>query len=584
MAAAPSRNPFLSPQATGTSSAHVPASPGPSIHSAFADLSLGLEQPPLTPQHTAASTTSNNPFLDRPLLPSAATRPQQAASSSAPGRPLSAQELAELEGTAVTVTERESGPPPAVMASATSQPAEWPGSLPPAVVSSAAPAAPAAAPSDHRPLAETRRVAEGNEDFRGTHVRCPARCCGHAAGSWHLGTLTTSSRSLRFPSTTSADDDEALEAAIQASLAEAGISAQPIAGPSSSSTQAAAPPPPLPARTKAETYAPPLGPPPIQAVRPPSPSPSLPPADPPPAYTPASQTAESTIDAGPRVPDFARRPIQPLEPQRTGWSDGGGNPGGFLEPGDPGYRPLGASPAPSHSPLQSPYPQGQHQPPQHYTPPPPPLPHRPQQQHSYGSSSGHQPSHAPFDPTPSSVPIIGRPFLNNGLTLVYPAGFQCYKCLNSGCVTRGLPPPVGLLTHSLFGPAGGRRMIRRTRAGPAGKSTAGPTHRPTLSRGTRHRRRFSARSVHSIDRCIPRARHRGRARRASTDRSSGRRPSAASSTSRATPGSEAGSVTPAEARASKSASLRTTRAASAVASGACSSPDEPCMRCDDAGR
>lgn len=412
MTAAPSRNrnPFLSPE---TSSVHFPpSSPGPSIHSAFADLDLGREQPALTPQHTAASTTSNNPFLDRPLLPSAATRPQQTLSASGSGRPLNAQELAELEGTAVNVVVRETAPTPAAATSASSQPVERPPSPEPPAASSST----STASSSYVPPVYTRRVAEGNEDFRGaSSLLWPALGIARA--------LTRSGHPVTF-----VDDDEALEAAIQASLAESGISAQPTTGPSTSS--ASVRPPTLPARSKAETYAPPAGPPPIPAVRPPSPSQSLPQADPPPAYTSASQMAESTIDAGPRVPDFARRPTtQPLEPQHTGWSDGGGNPGGFFEPGD--YRPPGVSPAPPlPSPLQNPYPP-QQQPSHHYTPAPP-LPHRPQQQPSYGSSSSGQ---IPFDPTPSSIPIIGRPFLNNGATLVYPAGFQCYKCSNSGCVS-----------------------------------------------------------------------------------------------------------------------------------------------------
>lgn len=178
MATASSRNPFLSPQGTGASS----TTHGPSIHSAFADLNLGHEQPALlTPQHTAASTTSNNPFLDRPLLPSAATRPQQHPSESSSGRSLSVQELAELEGTAVAVTKRETAPRPAPVSSAPSGSAQQRPVSPQVEVD--APAVAYSTPnvsSSYVSSSQARRVAEGNEDFRGACA--PAA----AAGSWHL--------------------------------------------------------------------------------------------------------------------------------------------------------------------------------------------------------------------------------------------------------------------------------------------------------------------------------------------------------------------------------------------------------------
>ena len=52
------------------------------------------------------------------------------------------------------------------------------------------------------------------------------------------------------------------------------------------------------------------------------------------------------------------------------------------------------------------------------------LPHRtpPQQPQTQNS--------VPDDGRPTRTPVPGHPLLNNGKTLVYPAGYECYKCLS----------------------------------------------------------------------------------------------------------------------------------------------------------
>lgn len=392
-----SRNPFLSPQSTGTSLR--PASvAGPSLHSAFQDLSLApppTQQQPLTPQPTAASTASNNPFLDRHT----------------PTRPLDDAELRELEGTTVPAADEGAQATP-------QQPAL--GGPSPLVKTAPAPVA-SSSTSSGVAGTSSRRVAEGNEDFRGASFTLWAHPC-----STRL-TLTFRLISLVRP-----DDDEALRAAIEASLADGPPeTTSTFSPPPVVSSKAAEAAPPLPPRDNT-AYAPPPGPPPLPSTSRPSTSPPAPPVDPPPAYTPSSQNQESTVDVGPRYSPFATQ--APMEPQRTGWSEGGGNPGGFLEPGDPGYRPLGGGggggfPGGHNSLRPS---QGFH-----HTPQPPLPPRHPSASsgHSYNPSPHPPPHHTPssqLDPTPSSVPIIGRPFLNHGQTLVYPPAFTCWKCQNTG--------------------------------------------------------------------------------------------------------------------------------------------------------
>lgn len=211
-----------------------------------------------------------------------------------------------------------------------------------------------------------------------------------------------------------------MEAAIAASLATSPATS-PVA-------QTAQQPPALPSRP--QSFAPPSGPPP-STTRPVSPPPT---SDPPPAYSP-SHNQDTTLDSGPRVPSFLERPtIQTssssqypqstgLQAQSTGWSDGGvGNPGGYLSPGEPGWRPLGQPLSPSGS--------------ANYHGRPPSLP---PSSMSYSGPSNmssphpHTPGH-PRDRTPSRTPVIGRPFMWDGKVLIYPINYRCWKCNNTGYV------------------------------------------------------------------------------------------------------------------------------------------------------
>jgi hypothetical protein len=225
----------------------------------------------------------------------------------------------------------------------------------------------------------------------------------------------------------SLDDDEALQAAIHASLA--GSDSAPPASSSTSQPSYPSPagPPPLPNRpssslaTPTPTLAPAHVSPPQTHVIPPEDA--QPSEEPPPAYSLESSASHSTtLDAGPPRPAFAQAfsqptgPPPPLQPQPTGWSDGGGNPGGFISP-----QPTG--PASAYRP-----------PPQQHVPPPP-VPHRTNTIHapplpsknSFSKNSAYGPSpplqqHAsssgPPPPRqnllPSETPIVGRPFMNDG--------------------------------------------------------------------------------------------------------------------------------------------------------------------------
>lgn len=160
--------------------------------------------------------------------------------------------------------------------------------------------------------------------------RCASLISSTSPSSLHLTDLASLSRLL-------ADDQAALDAAIAASLGEAPPSRTSSPPAVSSSTP-----------TSTSVFAPFPGPPPPLPARPPPParasSTEAPPSiDPPPAYTPMGQARpeETTVDAGPMRPAFTEpepRQFQHqqqtvgtwIEPQHTGWSDGGGNPGESL--------------------------------------------------------------------------------------------------------------------------------------------------------------------------------------------------------------------------------------------------------------
>jgi hypothetical protein len=130
------------------------------------------------------------------------------------------------------------------------------------------------------------------------------------------------------------------------------------------------------------------------------------PADPPPAYTPsAAQTQSTTLAAGPQRMDFSGPPPLPdryQAPQLTGNISGQPVEG-------VGY---GYGPRPTHDGPISP----------------------PGQMHPHHSGAhGPPPPLAPVqDNRPTSIPTPGRPLLKDGMLLVYPRGYMCKKCHNTG--------------------------------------------------------------------------------------------------------------------------------------------------------
>ncbi|KAG7450758.1 uncharacterized protein BT62DRAFT_928036 [Guyanagaster necrorhizus] len=246
----------------------------------------------------------------------------------------------------------------------------------------------------------------------------------------------------------------------------------------------------------------------------------------PPAYTPGPNVyqGESTVEFGPARP-FQRPPrsqpspqLQPqpvlLQPTPTGWSTSSsisqnhytGRPPSLLQQltGQIVSQLTGASSNGSYSRYQSPswsgYPgqqthnttpsllprpssaAGRFAPPP--GPPPhdaPPLParrnpisaggHEPPQgpPPSSGPSSPHSgpppaPSQARNDGRPTTTPVPGHPLLNNHRLLVYPTGFECDKCRNTGykqndpshpcrkCWAKYSKPFTGALTYTDFSP------------------------------------------------------------------------------------------------------------------------------------
>ncbi|KAL7415788.1 hypothetical protein BDY24DRAFT_382225 [Mrakia frigida] len=389
--ASTSKNPFLSPSHTGSSERQH--SPLPNINDAFTNLNISPSPAPSIP----SSSRPNNPFLDAP-------QPSQPAS-----RALSREEIQALEG--------PDGP--------ASQPGWTGGGEGGGRGSKLVHASGSSTSRSREPSPPPRPRKEEGYDVppSPTIVQQPSVAAASTSGAQQNGDYI--------------DDQAALDAAIAASLGDA--------PPSSSS-------PPAPAASSS-VFAPPPGPPPTLPARPAPPprasSTEAPPAaDPPPAYTPMGQqpaAGEIIVDVGPSRPAFTEREPRPfqqqqpqptggswIEPQHTGWSDGGGNPGGFISPQSTGFRPP-QGPPPSLPPRH----------PSISSRPPPPM----QQNNSYGGggNSNFQPppqpprppqhssqNSGPVDTTPSSLPIPGRPYLNDSRVLVYTPGFQCPKCLNTG--------------------------------------------------------------------------------------------------------------------------------------------------------
>ncbi|CAK9780763.1 unnamed protein product [Cutaneotrichosporon oleaginosum] len=159
------------------------------------------------------------------------------------------------------------------------------------------------------------------------------------------------------------------------------------------------------------SHAPPPGPPPNRPTNNDDPFHDTVPDDPPPAYEAVSRT-DSTVAAGPSRMDFSGPPPLPdrmrIQPHSTG---------GYSIPGvGVGYSPSPTSPGGQG--FSSGYATPTHAPPPGAPPPPPPPPRHP------------NPPNQEFTPTESPVP--GRPLLHNGNLLVYPKGYWCHKCQNTG--------------------------------------------------------------------------------------------------------------------------------------------------------
>lgn len=214
----------------------------------------------------------------------------------------------------------------------------------------------------------------------------------------------------------------------------------------------------------------------------PSNSPSTTPTEPdpvglseelPPAYTPGPNVyqGESTVEYGPRRPFQAPPPRPPppqqqpqlLHPQPTGWST--------VQPSHTGDRPPSilrqitdhivdqinnaGSSSSSYNRYNAPqtgysgYPgqsvrtqaTGSHLVVPQNTGVPPPLPARPAG--GYAPPSGAPPGSGTSSPTehndgrPTPRPVPGHPLLNAGRLLVYPAGYECYKCTSQSLIFWG---------------------------------------------------------------------------------------------------------------------------------------------------
>ncbi|GFZ49515.1 hypothetical protein JCM24511_07635, partial [Saitozyma sp. JCM 24511] len=215
-----------------------------------------------------------------------------------------------------------------------------------------------------------------------------------------------------------------------------------------------------------ETYAAPSGPPPTRNnVSAPARQDSFDvaiPDEPPPAYTPsAGMQGDTHIQAGPSRMDFSGPPPLPerLEQNITGVGVGYGP----RPPIPPGQGSGWAQPSPQQQFQHQPQPPHTHSP---WGPPEPP-PQHPSRVNGSGNGYGaapstlltpvgnhgnpfadtaqahagpSRPSPAPNSPqgasqqdlTPTEVPTPGRPLLRGGQLLVYPKGYVCSKCGNTG--------------------------------------------------------------------------------------------------------------------------------------------------------
>ncbi|KZT25296.1 hypothetical protein NEOLEDRAFT_1169488 [Neolentinus lepideus HHB14362 ss-1] len=147
-----------------------------------------------------------------------------------------------------------------------------------------------------------------------------------------------------------------------------------------------------------------------------------------------SRSSGSSTSAAPPVSDFARD-----------FYAAGAGPAGAVDdsgPSEPRYAPPPGPPLPSS--------------PGKYAPPP----GRPPAQ-----SSASTPNSVPDDGRPTRTPVPGHPLLRDGKFLVYPAGYDCHKCHNTGyknfdpshpcrkCWEKYAKPYSGAITYTPWQPS-----------------------------------------------------------------------------------------------------------------------------------
>lgn len=278
----------------------------------------------------------------------------------------------------------------------------------------------------------------------------------------------------------------------------------------------------------------------------------------PPPYTPAPDIhhGETTVELGPRRPfgqaQTPSRAVPPLSspwqrpPAQAQWPPASWSqfPGGVSRTatGSSYRRTVVAPPAPPQHPLSPTHhrtggsfaspapppasdfardfyaagaddggilggPSSQYAPP----PPPPPATSPPQFAPPPGPPPGHSPdgstpappangsgaqSNIPDDGRPTIRPVPGHPLMNNGRVLVYPQGYECSKCNNTGykhldpsnpcmkCWSKYAKPFAGPLTYAPWGTpnANGNNFQQPLPALPQGPAGAEPRRSSSLRR------------------------------------------------------------------------------------------------------
>jgi len=82
----------------------------------------------------------------------------------------------------------------------------------------------------------------------------------------------------------------------------------------------------------------------------------------------------------------------------------------------------------------------------------------------------------PDDRRPTRTPVPGHPLLNNGKTLVYTTGYECYKCRSLPILSPPFADGIQATTPAT------RPLTPPTRVASAGKSTQSPIRAPSSTR------------------------------------------------------------------------------------------------------